>query len=189
MDQSAISLKLLLVGEGNVGKTSLLVRFAEDQFADSYQDFESKMRLLEIGGRPIKVVITDTAGQENFRTLTGGMYHSVSGVFCVYDITCKESFEKLGTWIKGTRKYVPGKDVIVSIIGNKTDLENERVVTTAEGQKFAADNEMEFYETSALTGENVMYAFEHLIEGIMNVRSGGSSKAKGKSGNGCCLLM
>jgi len=189
MDQSAISLKLLLVGEGNVGKTSILVRFAEDQFADSYPDFESKLRLVEIGGRPIKVVITDTAGQENFRTLTGGMYHSVSGVFCVYDITCRESFDKLGTWVKGTRKYVPGKDVIVSIIGNKIDLASERVVTTAEGQKFAQDNEMEFYETSALTGENVMSAFEHLIEGIMDVRSGGSGRSKNSGGNGCCLLM
>jgi len=189
MDQSAISLKLLLVGEGNVGKTSLLVRFAEDQFCDSYPDFESKMRLVDVGGRAIKIVITDTAGQENFRTLTGGMYHSVSGVFCVYDITNKESFDKLGTWVTGTRKYVPGKDVIVSVIGNKTDLESERVVSTAEGQKFATDHEMDFYETSALSGENVMQAFEHLIEAIMDVRSGGSGRSKNKDGNGCCLLM
>jgi len=189
MDQSAISLKLLLVGEGNVGKTSLLVRFAEDQFSDSYTDFESKMRLLEIGGRPIKVVITDTAGQENFRTLTGGMYHSVSGVFCVYDITCQESFNKLGTWVTGTRRYVPGKDVIVSIIGNKIDLASERVISTAQGQKFATDNEMDFYETSALTGENVMHAFEKLIESIMDARAGGRGRSKKNGDSSCCSLM
>jgi len=189
MDQSAISLKLLLVGEGNVGKTSLLVRFAEDQFADSYADFESKVRLVEIGGRTVKVVITDTAGQENFRTLTGGMYHSVSGVFCVYDITNQESFDKLDTWVKGTRRYVPGNDVIVSVIGNKTDLASERVISTAQGQKFASDNGMEFYETSALSGENVMSAFEHLIEGIMDVRSGNRGRSSDGGSRGCCLLM
>jgi len=182
-------LKLLLVGEGNVGKTSLLVRFIEDQFADTYSDFESKFRLIEIGGRTIKVVITDTAGQENFRTLTGGMYHGVSGVFCVYDITNKESFDKLDTWVKGTRKYVPAEDVIVSIIGNKIDLSSGRVVSTAEGQKFASDNGMHFYETSALNGENVMNAFEHLLEEIMDVRNGGGRRSKKSGDSGCCLLL
>jgi len=189
MDQSAISLKLILVGEGNVGKTSLLERFAEDQFADSYPDFENKMRLIEIGGRAIKIVITDTAGQENFRTLTGGMYHGVCGVFCVFDITNKESFDKLDSWVKGTRRYVPGEDVIVSIIGNKTDLASQRVISTADGQKFATDHQMDYYETSALTGENVMSAFEHLIENILDVRNGGSGRSNKGDGNGCCLIM
>ena len=90
--------------------------------------------------------------------------------------------------MKGTRKYVPAEDVIVSIIGNKIDLSSERVVSTAEGQKFASDNNMHFYETSALNGENVMNAFEHLLEEIMDVRNGGP-RSKKSGGNGCCLLM
>lgn len=123
----------------------------------------------------------------SFRTLTGGMYHSVSGVFCVYDITCQESFDKLGTWIQGTQRYMPGEGVVVSIIGNKTDLAAQRVVSTAQGQKFATDNHMHFYETSALTGENVMHAFEHLIEDILDARDG--NKGQDNSGGGCCTLL
>ena len=103
--------------------------------------------------------------------------------------SAQESFEKLDSWVKGTRKYVPGKDVIVSIIGNKTDLASERVITTQQGQKFATDNEMDFYETSALTGENVMHAFEQLIESILDARSGGRGRSKKQGSSGCCLLM
>ena len=101
----------------------------------------------------------------------------------------QESFDKLDTWVKGTRRYVPGKDVIVSIIGNKIDLASERVISTAQGQKFATDNEMDFYETSALTGENVMHAFEQLIESIMDARAGGRGRSKNNGDSSCCSLM
>ena len=125
--------------------------------------------------------------QHSFRTLTGGMYHGVSGVFCVYDITCQESFDKLGTWVQGTQRYMPGSQVVVSIVGNKTDLAVQRVVSTAQGKQFATDNKMQFYETSALTGENVMHAFEQLIEDILKARNGDSGHSK--EGKGCCTLL
>lgn len=117
------------------------------------------------------------------------MYHSVSGVFCVYDVTCQESFDKLDTWVQGTQRYMPGEGVVVSIIGNKTDLAAQRVVSTAQGQKFADDHKMRFYETSALTGENVMHAFEQLVEDILDVRYGKENKKGPKPPCPCCTLL
>ena len=121
----------------------------------------------------------------SFRTLTGGMYHSVSGVFCVYDITCQESFDKLGTWIQGTQRYMPGEGVVVSIIGNKTDLAAQRVVSTAQGQKFATDNHMHFYETSALTGENVRAAFTDAIMSFIEGPNDNGDTPKDRKHHGC----
>ena len=114
------------------------------------------------------------------------MYHSVSGVFCVYDVTCQESFDKLDTWVQGTQRYMPKEGVVVSIIGNKTDLAAQRVVSTAQGQKFAEDHKMRFNETSALTGENVMHAFEQLVEDILDVRGG---KTDDPEPCRCCTLL
>ena len=116
------------------------------------------------------------------------MYHGVSGVFCVYDITNKESFTKLESWIKGTRRYAPGEEVVVSIVGNKTDLSTQRVVTEAQGQKFASDNGLRYYETSALTGDNVMQAFEQLISDILNAHNNSRKRQSGGGGCGCTLL-
>jgi len=184
-----VNVKMILVGEGDVGKTSLLVRYADNQFSDSFPDFESKTRIIEMDGVTVKVLLTDTAGQENFRTLTGGMYQGVSGLFVVYDITKPETFEKLDEWTSGSRCYLPARGVHYCILGNKKDLEAERKVSTEDGQKFAQANNAHFFETSALDGTGVDEAFTALLTDIVAEKTGKNTQKKDKASSGCCEVM
>ena len=100
----------------------------------------------------------DTAGQEKFRSITRSYYRGAAGCLLVYDITRRETFEHVTSWLDDCRKY-SSKDIVIMLIGNKSDLEDARQVSTDEAQKFADEHGMAFLETSAKTAANVESAF------------------------------
>ncbi|KAJ6148179.1 hypothetical protein N7497_010161 [Penicillium chrysogenum] len=151
--------KLVFLGEQSVGKTSLITRFMYDSFDNTYQatigiDFLSKTMYLE--DRTVRLQLWDTAGQERF--------HSSVAVV-VYDISNAKSFQNTRKWIDDVRGE-RGNDVIIVLVGNKTDLNDKREVTTAQGEEEAKKNGLMFIETSAKVGHNVKQLFRRIAQAL-----------------------
>ena len=176
--------KLLLIGNSSVGKSSLLFRFVENVWDDNFVptigvDFVNyiiynfyiynqtqKLKTLEVNGKKVKLQIWDTAGQERFKNITASYYRGGNGVLVVYDITDRDSFENLNSWLIEIEKNA-NKNVYKLLIGNKSDLEEKRKVTYQEGKDFATSNGMQFIETSAKADTKVKDAFELLTQEII----------------------
>ena len=161
--------KLLLIGNSSVGKSSLLFRFVENVWDDSFVPtigVDFKLKTLEVNGKKVKLQIWDTAGQERFKNITASYYRGGNGVLVVYDITERESFDNLTSWLIEIEKNA-NKNVYKLLIGNKCDLEDKRKVTYQEGKDFAESNGMNFIETSAKDNTKVQEAFELLTSEIM----------------------
>eukprot|EP01104_Vermistella_antarctica_P019440 TRINITY_DN7614_c0_g1_i1.p1 TRINITY_DN7614_c0_g1~~TRINITY_DN7614_c0_g1_i1.p1 ORF type:complete len:196 (+),score=39.59 TRINITY_DN7614_c0_g1_i1:268-855(+) len=158
--------KLILLGNIDVGKTSLILRFTEDTFSEDIQgEIDSKYRDLNIDGKTCRLIITDTAGQERFRTLTSSYYRNADAIIVVYDITDQESFTDVeGHITEGTRYSQRSEKFLV---GNKADLDDERVADKEEGQALADKHNILFYETSAKTGNGVDHFFESVAKNLM----------------------
>jgi len=166
------TLKLLIIGESGVGKSSLLLRFTDDAFdpeqaATIGVDF--KVKTVKVNGEKVKLAIWDTAGQERFRTLTPSYYRGGQGVIVVYDVTNRESFTKIENWLTELETYSTNQDLVKMLVGNKCDLEShgERTVSKDEGLRTARKHQMMFIEASAKTREGVACAFEELVEKII----------------------
>ena len=141
-----------------------------------------KLKTLEINGKKVKLQIWDTAGQERFKNITASYYRGGNGVLVVYDITDRESFENLNSWLIEIEKNA-NKNVFKLLIGNKCDLEDKRKVSYQEGKDFAASNGMQFIETSAKTATKVQEAFETLTNQIIEanmVKEKGFDKKEAK---------
>ena len=121
---------------------------------------------MEVNGKKVKLQIWDTAGQERFKNITASYYRGGNGVLVVYDITDRDSFENLNSWLIEIEKNA-NKNVYKLLIGNKSDLEDKRKVTYQEGKEFATSNGMQFIETSAKTDSKVKDAFELLTQEII----------------------
>ena len=160
--------KLLLIGDSGVGKSCLLLRFADDSWSDTYittigVDF--KIRTLELDGKVIKLQIWDTAGQERFRTITSSYYRGSHGIIVVYDITDMTSFNNVKQWMQEIDRYAK-QDVSRFVVGNKSDLEAQRAVPKESGQSFAASLGVPFMETSAKNSDNVGELFTEMAKEI-----------------------
>lgn len=170
MDSDVLTtLKILIVGESGVGKSSLLLRFTDDTFdpdigATIGVDF--KVKTITVDGNNAKLAIWDTAGQERFRTLTPSYYRGAQGVILVYDTSSRETFDKLEEWLTEVEMYSTKKDIIKMLVGNKIDKEG-REVDRKQGLQFARRHAMLFIEASARTREGVQLAFEELVEKII----------------------
>jgi len=171
-DPVLTTLKLLIIGESGVGKSSLLLRFTDDAFdpeqaATIGVDF--KVKTVKVNGDKVKLAIWDTAGQERFRTLTPSYYRGGQGVIVVYDVTNRETFAKVENWLTELETYSTNLDLVKMLVGNKCDLESqgERAVSKEEGLKCARKHQMMFIEASAKTREGVACAFEELVEKII----------------------
>lgn len=163
------TLKILIIGESGVGKSSLLLRFTDDTFdpeqaATIGVDF--KVKTLTVDGNKTKLAIWDTAGQERFRTLTPSYYRGAQGVILVYDVCSRSSFNKLDAWLNELETFSTKHDLIKMLVGNKID-QSKREVTKEDGLKFARKYQMLFIEASAKTKEGVQCAFEELVEKII----------------------
>lgn len=193
--------KLLLIGDSGVGKSCLLLRFADDTYTESYittigVDF--KIRTVEIDAKTIKLQIWDTAGQERFRTITSSYYRGAHGIIVVYDVTDAESFNNVKQWLHEIDRYA-SENVNKLLVGNKSDLVAKRAVTFEQGQEFANSLGIEFVETSAKNSTNVEKAFMVMSANIKSRMKSqpANEKAKGnkltagqsvgeKKGGGCC---
>jgi len=154
--------KLILIGDSGVGKSSLLLRFADNTFTDSFVStigVDFKIRTIEIGGKIVKLQIWDTAGEERFRkTITRSFYRGTSGIMVVYDVTNLDSFANVQRWLQEIERYT-SDGIHKVLIGNKCDRVQDRKVPTAEGSEIADQLNMEFLETSAKDSTNVEDAF------------------------------
>jgi small GTP-binding protein len=167
-----VQLKLLLIGDGSVGKSSLLARYTEDTFSAQWIStigIDFKTKLVELDGLRVRCQIWDTAGQERFRTLTSSYYRGAHGVLLVYDVTRPETFAHLNAWLSEIEMYSPsgGKHVVKLLVGNKSDLEADRAVSTKEGEEWARSKGMLFLESSAKSGEAVKSVFEEVVSKVL----------------------
>jgi len=162
--------KLLLIGDSGVGKSCLLLRFADNTFTDSFIStigVDFKIRTLDIDGKRVKLQIWDTAGQERFRTITSSYYRGAHGIIVVYDVTDRVSFNNVKQWLGEIDRYAC-QSVNKLLLGNKADLAEKRTVQTSEGKDFADSLGVQFLETSAKTSNNVEEAFTTMTRQIKN---------------------
>ena len=160
-----------------VGKSCLLLQFTDKRFHFDHEltiGVEFGSRLVEVDGKQIKLQIWDTAGQEAFRSITRSYYRGAAGALLVYDITRKETFEKLSMWLNDARQYST-TEMTIMVVGNKSDLESKREVTYEEGKDFADKHNLSFMEVSAKTGQSIENAsvfsfFKHHIKRISTFR-------------------
>ncbi|XP_013411985.1 ras-related protein Rab-21 [Lingula anatina] len=153
--------KVVLLGEGCVGKTSLVLRYVENKFNDKHlttlqASFLDKK--LNIGGKRVHLAIWDTAGQERFHALGPIYYRDSNGAILVYDITDEDSFQKVKNWVKELRKML-GQDICLCIAGNKTDLEKDRHVPVADAEEYAASVGAKHFHTSAKLNRGIEEMF------------------------------
>ena len=161
-------LKYIIIGDAAVGKSNLLLRFAQNDFKTEYQltiGVEFGAKNIQINNKIFRIQIWDTAGQENFRSITRAYYKNSVCAILVYDISNRETFEHISNWIEDCTAQSP-KTVFMILVGNKSDLSNNRQVTFDEGKEMAKNNNMMFFETSAKTGENVDKIFEESAKEI-----------------------
>ncbi|XP_050554472.1 ras-related protein Rab6 isoform X1 [Spodoptera frugiperda] len=165
--------KLVFLGEQSVGKTSLITRFMYDSFDNTYQatigiDFLSKTMYLE--DRTVRLQLWDTAGQERFRSLIPSYIRDSTVAVVVYDITNANSFHQTSKWIDDVRTE-RGSDVIIMLVGNKTDLSDKRQVSTEDGDRKAKELNVMFIETSAKAGYNVKQLFRRVAAALPGMDS------------------
>ena len=160
--------KLVLIGDSGVGKTNILTRYTKNEFSLATQStvgVEFGSKIIKKSDKLIKLQIWDTAGQERYKSITSAYYKGSKGAFVVYDISRKPTFENVDKWI-GELKTNGSEDVLIMLVGNKSDLEDKREVQIDEVKKKAEQYKIAFCETSALDGKNIEHAFDSLIDEI-----------------------
>lgn len=193
--------KILLVGDSGVGKSSLLLRFVDDMFNETFIStigVDFKIRNVRIEDKEIKMQIWDTAGQERFRTITSSYYRGAHGIIVVYDSTDLATFTNAKMWLSEIERYSSGQ-VVQLLVGNKSDLKDKRQVELETAEAFAKQYKMLFKETSAKDSSGVEEAFMALVKEIFEKRANsGPSPAKDgekitfkkgedvKRSGGCC---
>ncbi|KAK2539564.1 Rab21 [Columba guinea] len=202
----SFSFKVVLLGEGCVGKTSLVLRYCENKFNDKHittlqvywvwcgiygkviatliaieASFLTKK--LNIGGKRVNLAIWDTAGQERFHALGPIYYRDSNGAILVYDITDEDSFQKVKNWVKELRKML-GNEICLCIVGNKIDLEKERHVSVQEAETYAESVGAKHYHTSAKQNKGIEELFLDLCKRMIETaqvderaRGNGSSQS------------
>lgn len=189
--------KLLVVGESGVGKTCMLLRFADNSFEENFLStigVDFKVKQIVVDNKKVKLQIWDSAGQERFRNITASYYRNCSAIIIVYDITSKDSFNKVSDWVEEVRRYVPSAPLL--LVGNKCDLEENRQVPKEDGEELAKRLGLIFLETSAKTSYNIEEAFQEMAQQLIkdapnkpkndptpvNLNAANDNKKKGK----CC---
>jgi len=166
-----VNCKLIIIGNASVGKSSLLLRFADGQWLPEDESsatigVDFRVCKMDVKGKNVKLSIWDTAGQERFRTITSSYYRGAQGIILVYDVSNRESFDALPRWFTELESYV--SDFVVKIVvANKLDKESNRQVTAAEGRAFADKMGTHFVEASAKTDVGVQEAFREVVEKIL----------------------
>ena len=153
----------------DVGKSNILSRFIMGRFNPEHEitiGCEFMAKNIQINERNVRIQRWDTAGQESYRSITRSYYKSSTCAFIIYDVTDKKSFTNISSWLDECREMCY-KDMLICLVGNKIDLEDKRVISKEEGQKFADDNGLLFFETSAKTGTNIEEIFNKCTSDIV----------------------
>lgn len=161
MSQHHYVFKYIIIGDSGVGKSCLLLQFTDKRFEPLHDltiGVEFGARMVSIDNKNIKLQIWDTAGQESFRSITRSYYRGACGALLVYDVTRRETFGHLQSWLEDA-KANSNTAITIMLIGNKSDLDAKRQVSFKEGEEFAKANGLVFMETSAKTAQNVDEAF------------------------------
>ena len=161
-------LKYVIIGDSGVGKSNILLQYINGKFSDDFKatvGVEFGAKNIEINSRIYRIQIWDTAGQENFRSIARAYYKNSICACIVYDITNRNSFNSVQSWIDDCTKQTP-KSILLLLIGNKNDLNDKREVQYEEGAEFAKKRNMIFLETSAKTGNNIDNIFERSVKQI-----------------------
>ncbi|KAL0224502.1 hypothetical protein P9112_003892 [Eukaryota sp. TZLM1-RC] len=162
--------KFIIIGDSTVGKSCLLLRWTENRY-QQYHDLtigvEFGARLVNIDDVPVKLQIWDTAGQESFRSITRSYYRNSAGALLVYDITRRETFLNLQTWLEDCRAHAT-TDICITLVGNKSDKEDQRQVPYEEAAEFAERNGLLFLEASAKNANNVENTFSQTARAVLN---------------------
>lgn len=203
--------KYIIIGDTGVGKSCLLLQFTDKRFQPVHDltiGVEFGARMITIDGKQVKLQIWDTAGQESFRSITRSYYRGAAGALLVYDITRRDTFNHLTTWLEDAKQH-SNSNMVIMLIGNKSDLDSRRDVKYEEGEQFAKEHGLIFMETSAKTAHNVEDAFistakeiyEKIQLGVFDINNdasgiklgpqhtppGGAANAgAGAGGSGCC---
>ena len=161
--------KYIVVGNAFVGKSNIIYRFVQGKFNENYKatiNLDFSYKNLKIGDKIYRVQLWDTVGQEEFQSISRGYYKSGVCALVVYDITNRESFNNVSTWVEECKNNGPSTISLV-LVGNKIDLEDKRQITYEEGEDYANQNNMQFFETSALNGSNIDKMFNDTVESII----------------------
>uniref|UniRef100_A0A668RSD0 small monomeric GTPase n=1 Tax=Oreochromis aureus TaxID=47969 RepID=A0A668RSD0_OREAU len=164
-DEYDFLFKVVLIGDSGVGKSNLLSRFTRNEFnleSKSTIGVEFATRSIQVDGKTIKAQIWDTAGQERYRAITSAYYRGAVGALLVYDIAKHLTYENVERWLKELRDHADN-NIVIMLVGNKSDLRHLRAVPTDEARAFAEKNTLSFIETSALDSTNVEEAFKNIL--------------------------
>ncbi|KAK2612830.1 Rab GTPase ypt31 [Conoideocrella luteorostrata] len=164
---------VVLIGDSGVGKSNLLSRFTRNEFnldSKSTIGVEFATRSIQVDSKTIKAQIWDTAGQERYRAITSAYYRGAVGALLVYDISKHQTYENVTRWLKELRDHADA-NIVIMLVGNKSDLRHLRAVPTEEAKAFASENHLSFIETSALDASNVELAFQNILTEIYRIVS------------------
>jgi len=178
--------KVVLIGDSGVGKSNLLSRFTRNEFnleSKSTIGVEFATKSIQVDAKTIKAQIWDTAGQERYRAITSAYYRGAVGALLVYDISKHVTFENVERWLKELRDHAE-PNIVIMLVGNKSDLRHKRAVTTEDAMAFAESNNLAFIETSALDATGVDEAFRQILTEIYRLMS---RKAMQSGGDGHAL--
>ena len=168
--KNSYTFKYILVGDSAVGKTKIAYRFQNDEFSNKYTvtlNLSFTNKVIEVDGESIKINLCDTAGDEKFRGIMATNYKNSICILFVYDITKLDTFQNIKNWKDEVSRYANENKIFV-LVGNKSDLEENREIKTEEGQEFAEKNNMLFFETSALNGNNIQELFNQTAKIILD---------------------
>ena len=201
--KKAFEAHIITLGDSQVGKTSLIRRYTENQFTGEYLTtigFDLKIKKMTLpNGEEIRIKVSDTAGQERFKSIATNYLKKANGILLVYDVTKETSYNNIDNWLEQIKSDSDIKRPMI-LIGNKSDMVNERVISKEKGEELAKNccGGINFYETSCKTGENVDEAINDLVYQIYNKYSGKNlndtgnikidqgEKGKGKKKKKCC---
>ena len=183
-DNEKMVAKILTIGESGVGKTCILLRYTDNKFIKHHLttigiDYKTKDVTINnkeqnINNKSIKLKIWDTAGQERFRNITQQYYKGADGIVLVFDLTDRNSFEKVREWMKQIQTYTQKDSIGIVLLGNKCDAEN-KAVSTEEASEIAKEFNMKFYETSAMNNINIEESFRDLSIDIIKIKEAKNS--------------
>ena len=196
MKKESIYFQALLLGDSTVGKTCFLIRYTDEDFKDTLFTIgiDSKIQNLKKNNRNITLKIYDTAGQERYRSIVQNYYKGADGIILMYDITNKNSFESIEQWINNIKESSNYENIGLVVVGNKCDLENNRVVKKEEKELLEKKIEMKIIEASAKLDINVKESFNLLIDKMIEKKSNKFSlsntikiKNEDKKTGDCCI--